>query len=238
MSSSQHGEPELSAALESMIIDKGPTPSVETQAADGAVKAPSSGHSLVTDETKKNFWKARADAKRAERERLEALQRQHAAEASARAARISPAQSHIQHMPVVNSHGNVAWQRPHLHAGPWGRPGHPQQWPRAPQQPQHIRPPFPYQHPHNHPHPHPADPRAQYEALRVQETRPASFTGRMHHYLMQVLLPSVLPIQEETAMLEWGRRQIEGLIQEICPGGRLVPFGSLVNDLALRNSGE
>lgn len=222
-----------------MIIDRGPTPIVKTQvAADGNAKAPSSGHLVDTDQDKKNVWRTRAYAKRAEIERLEALQRQHAAEASARAARISPAQSNIQHVPVINSHTNVAWQRPHQHAGSWGHPGHPQQWPHAPQHPQHIGPPFAHQHSQDHPHPHSTDPRAQYQALRIQETRPESFTGRMHHYLMQVLLPSILPIQEETAMLEWGRRQIEGLTQEICPGGRLVPFGSLVNDLALRNSGE
>jgi hypothetical protein len=77
-----------------------------------------------------------------------------------------------------------------------------------------------------------------YKIQREQNCRPdQSFTGRMHHYILQVLLPPIMPLRVDTDFLEIGRRIIEGLVQEICPGSRLVPFGSLVNNLALRNSG-
>jgi hypothetical protein len=85
----------------------------------------------------------------------------------------------------------------------------------------------------------PEDPLSRYRILYERNCRPdAGFAGQLNHYIRQVLLTPIMPQQSQTELMEQGRRTIEGIVQTLCPGGRLVPFGSLVNDLALRNSGE
>lgn len=80
-------------------------------------------------------------------------------------------------------------------------------------------------------------PSAQYHILRERNRQEdAGFTGQLHIYVLQVLLPPVLFQESQRSLMEEGRRQIEAIAQSVCPRADLVPFGSVVNGLALRNS--
>jgi len=123
------------------------------------------------------------------------------------------------HGRVHPAHHPVAWQQQH------------QQQPNHAEHGQAHRPMYTGQHaPHSMNHA-PQQPPSRWGYA-------VAFPDQLQHYLVQQLFPTILPIAHETATLEMGRQTIEQIIQEICPGGRLVPFGSLVNDLGLRHSGE
>lgn len=87
---------------------------------------------------------------------------------------------------------------------------------------------------------HVHDVNAHYRMLREQNHRQNSrdFSSQLNNYILQVLLPPILLQEWQMNLMEQGRRSIELIAQSICPGAALVPFGSVVNGLALRNSGE
>ncbi|GAA5985246.1 hypothetical protein JCM11641_003648 [Rhodosporidiobolus odoratus] len=56
------------------------------------------------------------------------------------------------------------------------------------------------------------------------------------HYLVASFVPSVVPQPEEYAAKEQARVYLEKLAEQVSPGARLLPFGSMANGFALKNS--
>ncbi|BGP19910.1 hypothetical protein JCM10213_008615 [Rhodosporidiobolus nylandii] len=79
-------------------------------------------------------------------------------------------------------------------------------------------------HSHSHPHPH-ADPPTNY-----------ANAPELTHYLVASFVPSVVPQPDEYAAKEQARVFLEKLAEQVSPGARLLPFGSMANGFALKNS--
>ncbi|GAA5966982.1 hypothetical protein JCM3765_004421 [Sporobolomyces pararoseus] len=58
----------------------------------------------------------------------------------------------------------------------------------------------------------------------------------LSEYLEQNFVPSVVPLPEEYQAKEQARQYLEKLVQTISPGSKLLPFGSMANGFALKNS--
>ncbi|GAA5888496.1 hypothetical protein JCM6882_008643, partial [Rhodosporidiobolus microsporus] len=56
------------------------------------------------------------------------------------------------------------------------------------------------------------------------------------HYLQSSFVPSVVPQQDEYQAKEQARVYLEKLAEQVSPGARLLPFGSMANGFALKNS--
>lgn len=174
----------------------------------------------------KNVWQARQQARVEAEEREKARQRE-----EQERERRNNNEARVAHKQQTQQHAPSPWNKTHTGPGvmvqspPMHHHQRTQAW-QHPMQQSHARSSH---HPPHHPHQYHHQPQSVQSAV--------SFTSRLHHYFHQVLLPSIRPVQWEVDTIEMGRRTIEGLIQSICPGGRLVPFGSMVNRLALRNSG-
>ena len=69
--------------------------------------------------------------------------------------------------------------------------------------------------------------------------RPSEIMAReLTQVLVHSFIPSILPTPEEYQVKEAARKFLEGLAERVCPGAKLLPFGSQANGMALRNSGE
>jgi hypothetical protein len=236
----QHAAPEqLNNMMGDLNIRAGATPSLE--AIPQEVGQITQHHQHQQQPISMNIWTARHE---------EAQRRfKQAAEAEASARRLAHEQRRQQmeqqnrsmnghmrswghpHSPMVNGYPQIAA------AGGAHAHGHGHPHPAARQQ--HFPPPMnraphaPQQQQQQRWHQAPA---VQQHTLR--DLPPPTFPDQLQEYLVKTLLPTVLPLKHETAVLEMGRQTIEQLVQDICPCGRLVPFGSLVNDLGLRHSGQ
>ncbi|GAA5903222.1 uncharacterized protein JCM6883_002733 [Sporobolomyces salmoneus] len=58
----------------------------------------------------------------------------------------------------------------------------------------------------------------------------------LSEYLEANFVPSVVPQPEEYQAKEQARQYLEKLVQQISPGAKLLPFGSMANGFALKNS--
>ncbi|BGP03296.1 hypothetical protein NBRC10513v2_007026 [Rhodotorula toruloides] len=56
------------------------------------------------------------------------------------------------------------------------------------------------------------------------------------HYLQSTFVPSVVPQQDEYDAKEQARQYLEKLADQVSPGAKLLPFGSMANGFALKNS--
>ncbi|GAA6058152.1 hypothetical protein JCM3770_001951 [Rhodotorula araucariae] len=56
------------------------------------------------------------------------------------------------------------------------------------------------------------------------------------HYLVASFVPSVVPQPEEYLAKEHARQYLEKLAHQVSPGAKLLPFGSMANGFALKNS--
>ncbi|KAK4048449.1 hypothetical protein OIV83_004795 [Microbotryomycetes sp. JL201] len=61
-------------------------------------------------------------------------------------------------------------------------------------------------------------------------------TSDLAHYLTATFAPQVQPLADEYTAKESARVFLEQLAQQVAPGARLLPFGSMANGFALRNS--
>ncbi|KAM0786095.1 hypothetical protein ACM66B_006906 [Microbotryomycetes sp. NB124-2] len=61
-------------------------------------------------------------------------------------------------------------------------------------------------------------------------------TSDLAHYLTVTFAPQVQPLADEYTAKESARVFLEQLAQQVSPGARLLPFGSMANGFALRNS--
>lgn len=61
-------------------------------------------------------------------------------------------------------------------------------------------------------------------------------TADLARAMIEILEP-MLPTDREYEIKEATRRQLEQLAARVCPGARLLAFGSMANGFALRNSG-
>ncbi|GAA97964.1 uncharacterized protein L969DRAFT_92111 [Mixia osmundae IAM 14324] len=64
----------------------------------------------------------------------------------------------------------------------------------------------------------------------------ANITAELSAYLQSSFLPSVLPTADEYQMKEQTRIYLQTLANRVSPGAKLLPFGSMANGFALRNS--
>ncbi|GAA5869472.1 hypothetical protein JCM8547_001499 [Rhodosporidiobolus lusitaniae] len=101
-------------------------------------------------------------------------------------------------------------------------------------------------HPHSHSHhPHPSPyPSSSAASTSTNWRDRGSHEGttnysnapELTHYLQSSFVPSVVPQPDEYAAKEQARVYLEKLADQVSPGAKLLPFGSMANGFALKNS--
>ncbi|BGP43292.1 hypothetical protein JCM10449v2_007323 [Rhodotorula kratochvilovae] len=87
-------------------------------------------------------------------------------------------------------------------------------------------------HPHHaHPHPPQLHPPPHWRDSPAYHHAPD-----LTHYLVASFVPSVVPQPEEYHAKEQARQYLEKLAHQVSPGAKLLPFGSMANGFALKNS--
>ncbi|KAG0654967.1 hypothetical protein C6P46_001306 [Rhodotorula mucilaginosa] len=96
---------------------------------------------------------------------------------------------------------------------------------------QHPHQPHAQQQQHQHQHPPPPPPPLWKDGVSY------AHAPDLTHYLESTFVPSVVPQPDEYHAKDQARQYLEKLADQVSPGAKLLPFGSMANGFALKNSG-